>query len=98
MNCTVDRRSGGHVSGSGPIKREGRTFVSDRNALNTGRLAIPLTDIGGGSHYGRMESESELISLPPSFEHVDSDHLCRLIGRSSLLSLPTETRLLRMAG
>jgi len=27
-----------------------------------------------------MEPETELISLPPSFEHVDPDHLCRLIA------------------
>ncbi|KAF9793177.1 cyclin-domain-containing protein [Thelephora terrestris] len=27
-----------------------------------------------------MESEPELILLPPAFEHVDPDHLCRLIA------------------
>ena len=56
-------------------------FRVDINALK-GRFAVPLAEVEGGSHYGRMEAEPELILLPPSFEHVDSDHLCRLIGQS----------------
>lgn len=68
--------------GNGPIKREERPHVRfDGNVLNT--RVVPLADVEGGSHYGRMEAEPELILLPPSFEHVDLDHLCRLIGLSS---------------
>jgi len=85
-----------HVNGSGPIKKgEDRTFVFDRNALKD-RFATPLADIGGRSQYGRMESKSELILLPPSFEHVDPDHLCRLIGLCPCFFAPIETRPLRM--
>lgn len=70
---------------------EGRTFVFGSNALN-GWFAVPLADVEGRSHYGRMEAEPELILLPSSFEHVDPDHLCRLIGQPPCsLSFPAET-------
>jgi hypothetical protein len=85
-NCTADRGVGKARGRERADQKEGgRTFVLDRNVLND-RLAIPLADIEGRSHYGRMEPESKLILLPPSFGHVDPDHLCRLIGVSPLLS------------
>ena len=85
-------RSKCHVIGNVPIKeKRDRTFVFDSDALN-GWFAVPLADVEGRSHYGRMEAESGLILLPPAFEHVDSDHLCRLICKSPCSpSLSAET-------
>ena len=91
MDCTAGRGGGGDKKSRERERAdrtgEDRTFVSDRNALND-RFATPLTDIEGRSHYGRMEPESELILLPPSFEHVDQDHLCSLIGLSPCSRAP----------
>ena len=89
---TVQLEEGGRDEKSRERERadrtgEDRTFVSDGHALND-RFATPLTDIEGRSHYGRMEPESELILLPPSFEHVDQDHLCSLIGLSPCSRAP----------